>query len=151
MNKVKRADMKKGLAMEDTLKPLFETKFGFLNKTKHYHSFDFENNDVLIELKTRNVNWLRYESLMFSMKKIKYLRNNNITKDAYFFWKLNDGLYYWKYNEEELEVMIGGRNDRGISEYEECVYIKNEYINNYNDLAFIPFQYDESSKHKDEQ
>ena len=56
-----------------------------------------------------------------------------------------------KYNEEELEVMIGGRNDRGISEYEECVYIKNEYINNYNDLAFIPFQYDESSKHKDEQ
>ena len=89
MNKVKRADMKKGLAMEDTLKPLFETKFGFLNKTKHYHSFDFENNDVLIELKTRNVNWLRYESLMFSMKKIKYLRNNNITKDAYIFWKLN--------------------------------------------------------------
>ena len=151
MNKVKRADMKKGLAMEDTLKPLFETKFGFLNKTKHYHSFDFENNDVLIELKTRNVNWLRYESLMFSMKKIKYLRNNNITKDAYIFWKLNDGLYYWKYNEEELEVMIGGRNDRGLNEYEECVYIKNEYIKNYNDLPFLPFQYDESSKHKDEQ
>ena len=79
-NEVKKADMKKGLEMENTLKPLFETKFGFLNKTHHYHSFDFENENVLIELKTRNVDWLRYDSLMFSMKKIEYLRKNNITK-----------------------------------------------------------------------
>ena len=71
-NEVKKADMKKGLEMENTLKPLFETKFGFLNKTHHYHSF------------------------------------------------------------------------------EKCVYIKNEYIKNYNDLPFLPFQYDESSKHDDE-
>lgn len=150
MNKQKQKDLRKGLKMEDTLKPVFENKFGLLNKTHHYHSFDFENDNVLIELKTRNVNWKQYDSLIFSMKKIEYLRKNNITKDAYIFWKLNNGLYYWKYNEEELQVMIGGRNDRGKDEYESCVYIKNEYIKNYNDLPFLQFQYDEKSKHIDE-
>ena len=144
MNKIKQEDLKKGLQMEDTLKPIFETKFGLLNKTHHYHSFDFENDDVLIELKTRNVNWKQYESLMFSNKKLKYLIKNNIKKDVYFFWKLNNGLYYWKYNKDELDIMIGGRNDRGKNEYEECVYIMNKYIKNYNDLPFLPFEFDES-------
>lgn len=150
MNSQKRKDMKMGLTMEDTLKPVFESKFGKLNKTHHYHSFDFENENVLIELKTRNVLWKQYDSLMFSKKKIDYLEKNNITKDAYIFWKLKDGLYYWKYNKEELNIMIGGRNDRGKNEYETCIFIKNEYIKNYNDLPFQPFKYDESSKHKDE-
>ena len=93
MNKQKQKDLKQGLEMEDILKPVFENKFGELNKTHHYHSFDFENDNVLIELKTRNINWGQYDSLMFSKKKIDYLRNNNITKDAYFFFKLKDGLF----------------------------------------------------------
>lgn len=150
MNTQKQKDLKQGLEMEDILKPVFENKFGKLNKTHHYHSFDFENDNALIELKTRNINWGQYDSLMFSKKKIDYLRNNNITKDAYFFFKLKDGLFYWKYNEEELYINIGGRNDRGKNEYYDCVYIKNEYIKNYNDLQFVPFKYDEKSKHKDE-
>tara|TARA_R110000868_G_scaffold301346_1_gene561799 strand:+ start:78 stop:533 length:456 start_codon:yes stop_codon:yes gene_type:complete len=150
MNKKKIEDLNIGLKMEEILHPLFENKFGKLNKTRHYHSFDYENDNVLIELKTRNVKWKQYPSLMFSKKKIDYLVNNKIKKDAYFFFKLTDGIFYWKYNEDEMLLAIGGRNDRGQNEYSECVFIKNEFIKNYNDLEFQKYEYDENSKHKDE-
>ena len=151
MNAQKQADLKMGLQMEDVLKPVFESKFGELNKTHQYHSFDYENENVFIELKTRNAKWKQYPSLMFSTKKIDYIKNNNITKDVYFFWKLTDGLYYWKYDEDEYEIHRGGRNDRGRNEYTNVVYIQNEYIKNYNELPFQNYQYDESAKHNDEQ
>ena len=47
-----------------------------------------------------------------------------------------DGLYYWKFNKDEYTINIGGRNDRGKNEYQDVVYINNEFIKNYNDLSF---------------
>jgi hypothetical protein len=140
MNNIKKKDLQKGLRMEQILKPIFENKFGQLSYTPHFDNFDYENENVLIELKTRNAVWEQYPSLMFSTAKInkakKLHEQEHFNKEIYFFWKLNNGLYYWKYNKEEYEINIGGRNDRGINEYQEVVYIKNEYIKNYNDLSF---------------
>ena len=123
--------IKMGLDMEAILHPVFESKFGKLNKTSQYHNFDYENENVLVELKTRNVVWKQYPSLMFNQAKIDYLTENNITKDAYFFWKLKDSLVYWKFNAEEYRP-----NDCGG-----CVYIENQYIKNYNDLPFQKWEF----------
>jgi len=140
MNKTKIDDMKKGLHMEQALKPVFENKFGELNYTKHYDNFDYENNNVLIELKSRKAKWQQYPSLMFSTAKlnkaIKLNEDPNFKKEIYFFWHLQDGLYYWKFNKDEYTIKIGGRNDRGKNEYQDVVYINNEFIKNYNDLSF---------------
>ena len=46
--------IKMGLDMEAILHPVFESKFGKLNQTSQYHNFDYENDNVLVELKNRN-------------------------------------------------------------------------------------------------
>lgn len=135
----KYKDMNLGLTMEDALKPVLENKFGELNKTHHWHSFDFENKKYLIELKTRRIKFGQYPTLIFSEKKLikarKFLEENP-NKEIYFFWKCIDGLYYWKYTEEGDEYFIadGGRRDRGHDEIEKVVNVKIEYIKNFNDL-----------------
>ena len=52
----------------------------------------------------------------------------NFLKKIYIFWKLKDGLYYWKYNKDEYKISIGGRNDRGCNEYQDVVFIDNSWI-----------------------
>ena len=49
----KYKDMNLGLTMEDALKPVLENKFGELNKTHHWHSFDFENNLISCQLRLK--------------------------------------------------------------------------------------------------
>ena len=136
----KQRDISQGLKMEEILKPVFENKFGSLNYTSHYDNFDYENDKVMIELKTRNCNWGQYPSLIFSTAKINKAidlsLNPDFKKEIYFFWKLNDGLYYWKYDKDEWVINIGGRNDRGINEFKDVVHIDNQFIKNYNDLEF---------------
>ena len=140
MNEIKKQDLKNGFKMEEILKPVLENKFGKLKYTKKYDNFDYSNDNVLIELKNRNANWKQYPSLMFSTAKLnkaqELLKDNNFKKEIYIFWKLKDGLYYWKYNKDEYNISIGGRNDRGCNEYQDVVFINNEYIKNYNDLQF---------------
>jgi len=140
MNKIKKADLANGLKMEEILKPVFENKFGSLEYTSHWDNFDYSNDKVLIELKNRKAKWGQYPSLMFSTAKLKKAQKLNKDKDfdkeIYFFWKLTDGLYFWKYDKDEYDINIGGRNDRGCDEYQEVVFIKNQFIKNYNDLIF---------------
>ena len=133
MNEQKRKDLYLGLSMEKILQPVLENKFGKLNATKLYDVFDYENEKFCIELKTRRVSFGDYPSLMFGYNKIKKAEKIK-DKDVYFFFKLKDGLYYWKYNDTQYEKKLGGRNDRGFNEYKDCVYIKNEFIENWNDL-----------------
>jgi len=139
MNK-KQLDISHGLKMEEILKPIFENKFGSLNYTRHFDNFDYENDNVMIELKTRNCKWGQYPSLIFSTAKIdkavKLSQDPNFKKEIYFFWKLNDGLFYWKYDPDEWAINSGGRNDRGINEWQDVVHIDNQFIKNYNDLEF---------------
>lgn len=126
-------DLNQGLKMEDALHPIFENKFGKLNKTNKYDVFDFINEKYVIELKTRNVKYGQYPSLMFGKNKLdaaKLIKD----KEIYFFFKLTDGLYYWKYKEGEYKIAKGGRKDRGRSEIKDCIFIDNEYLQNYNDL-----------------
>jgi len=135
----KYKDMNLGLTMEDALKPVLEKKFGELNKTKHYDSFDFKNDKYLIELKTRRIKFGQYPTLIFSEKKL--IKARKILEDdpniiIYFLWSCKDGLFYWKYSEEgdEYFTASGGRRDRGRDEIEQVVNVKIDYIKNFNDL-----------------
>lgn len=138
----KYKDMNLGLNMEDALKPVLENKFGELKKTHHYHSFDFENDKYLIELKTRRIKFGQYPTLIFSEKKLikaRKIKKENPNIKIFFFWKCNDGLFYWEYSEEGDEYFIasGGRRDRGSDEIENVVNVKIDYIKNFNDLIII--------------
>jgi hypothetical protein len=128
-------DLNQGFEMEDALHPVFENKFGKLNKTEKYDVFDFKNDKYIIELKTRNIKFGQYPSLMFGKNKLEEAQKIN-DKEIYFFFKLEDGLYYWKYNENgEYFIRDGGRKDRGKDEIKKYVYVKNKYLKNFNDLV----------------
>ncbi len=129
-------DLNQGLRMEDALHPVLENKFGKLNKTKQYDTFDFINDKYVLELKTRNINYGQYPSLMFGKNKLDEAKKIN-DKDIYFLFKLKDGLYYWQYKEGEYKIAKGGRRDRGKDEIKDCCFIDNEYLKNYNDLVIV--------------
>jgi hypothetical protein len=55
------------------------------------------------------------------------------TKDIYFVFSFTDGLYYWKYNEEDIindlvKIREGGRGDRGSNEYKSYAFIQNKLL-----------------------
>ena len=92
--------------------------------------FDFrdEDNTMFIELKTRRNNKDKYPTTMVPHSKILKIDPNNT---YYFAFKFTDGLYYIKYEKElfdTFEVRVGGRNDRGLPEYENYVYIPVELL-----------------------
>lgn len=95
-----------------------------------FYPFDFrdEDNTIFIELKTRRNNKDKYPTTMVSHSKILKIEEGNT---YYFAFKFTDGLYYIKYEKElfdTFEIKIGGRNDRGIPEYEDYVYIPVELL-----------------------
>ena len=89
--------------------------------------FDYESDKMSIELKTRRVTYSAYKDTMVGRNKMDYCDGKD--KDFYFCFSFLDGLYYWKYNKEELHKIRfnrGGRSDRGRYEM--------------NDYAFIPIE-----------
>ena len=72
-----------------------------LNKLDYYNDFDFTNNDnnLLIELKSRRCKISDYSDTMISISKInkakKLIKNKNKKIDIYFFfYYIKDELYY---------------------------------------------------------
>ena len=54
-------------------------------------------------------------------------------RPVYFCFSFTDGLYFWKYNKEDIdkgnvEIRIGGRNDRGRQEYKDYAFIKTNIL-----------------------
>lgn len=143
-------DMKLGLDgenyVEEHILPKYFVNIKFNGK---WAIIDYENEDTLIELKSRRVPFGKYESLMFGYNKIIYIEKaiaNCEKKDAYIIWKLTDGIYYWKYNKDEYEVKSGGRRDRGKIEFNDCAYVKNKYIHNINDLCEVEYESEEKTE-----
>jgi hypothetical protein len=64
---------------------------------------------------------------MIGKNKLDYASHTK--RPVYFAFGFEDGLYYWKYNEEDLkngnvEFRVGGRTDRGMDEIKAYAYIK---------------------------
>ena len=76
-----------------------------LNKLDYYNDFDFtNNNNLLIELKSRRCKIDEYEDTMISISKInkakKLIKNKDKHIEIYFFfYYLQNDLYYWKFDD----------------------------------------------------
>ena len=132
-NPVYKNDMKFGLTEEDKAKPILEKKYGELTKLSKYAPFDFENDEFLIEMKSRRIKHDTYNTLMINYSKIKKIVNDD--KKVVFIFNCLDGYYYWDYNpENEFTIGTGGRCDRGCNEYYEMAYIDIKFIHSLNNL-----------------
>ena len=77
-----------------------------LNKLDYYNDFDFtNNNNLLIELKSRRCKITDYLDTMISISKInkakKLIKNKDKKIEIYFFfYYLQNELYYWKFDDK---------------------------------------------------
>ena len=81
-NQQYQKDMSFGFSEEDRIQPILEEKFGELNKLPQYNPFDFENEDYIIEVKSRRINHNKYNTLMFAYSKIEKLEGYEDRKRA---------------------------------------------------------------------
>tara|TARA_B100000470_G_C19594264_1_gene303632 strand:- start:139 stop:561 length:423 start_codon:yes stop_codon:yes gene_type:complete len=125
-------DLQFGLDSEKKTKPLIEQ---FLNTNlniydNRFSTFDFYNDLYLIELKTRRCKHNTYADLMMNINKyntgINEIKNNK--KHIYYFFKFEDGLYYYKQNIKHKHNKRFAKNRQGNQT--EYIYIKTKLLKN---------------------
>jgi hypothetical protein len=128
MNSIKSKDLEFGFSNENKYFELIKKTFDInLERTTKNYIFDYESDKTLVELKSRRCDSNTYPTTMVGENKIKYAEKS--TKDVYFVFAFNDGVYYWKYDKNvELKIDVGGRMDRGRLELNKYAYIKKELL-----------------------
>jgi hypothetical protein len=93
--------------------------------TKKFSTFDYNSDNIIIELKKRNFDFGKYEDYMIGLNKIK--RAQKLNKDIYFIMLFDNGMYSYKYNaDDKLNYRISGRRDRGFNEFKQYAFIPKE-------------------------
>ena len=125
----KKRDLKFGLNSEkNTLFKIRELFGEDIERTNQYDIFDYENESYQIELKTRRkMKSSSYYDIMIGLNKIEIAEKTK-NKISVFLWKLNDGLFVWKFNKNQYSVRMGGRCDRGRDERRFCAYVPIKYL-----------------------
>lgn len=120
----KQIDLQTGLSGENQILPIINKKFGTtFSRTGKYCTYDFESNNVRVELKTRNNSSNKYPTTLFGANKIEDIDNDY---EYYFVFKFTDKIMYIQYDEELFRTFSsgrGGRNDRGREEYKQYYFI----------------------------
>ena len=120
-------DFNLGESSELSLLPVLKKYFNDDNiiRTNRYDTFDYtNNNNILIELKTRTNTKDKYEDTMINIAKVNKCKKLSKTNEIYFMFKFIDGVYFWKYNTtDQLTKRLGGRLDRSNKEIKEYYYI----------------------------
>jgi hypothetical protein len=125
-------DEKFGEAEEKKLEGLFRKVFcPKLKKTTFkYASFDFESEDVVIELKSRRCAKDTYPTSMIGCNKIQKMECEK--RMCFIVFNHTDGVYFWKYDSKEalkaIEYRKAGRTDRGFDERKLHCFIDNKYL-----------------------
>jgi len=98
-----------------------------------YAELDFRDQKNLLELKGRFIKYKSFKTTMVGYNKIlKSRRKARQGYTIYFYFLFTDGLYQWKYNEDEIVCVTPvSRRDRGICEIKDHAFI------NIKDLKFI--------------
>lgn len=74
---------------------------------------DFRNTQIIGELKSRKLNHDTHKETMFGYNKLLYLETlEGDKRDWYFYFFFYDGLYMWRYNEDEFEVRLDPHKER---------------------------------------
>jgi len=132
LNTVKLNDldfgMKKEISELDKIRNRFSNS---LKPTKDFFVFDYVSKDCYVELKSRRNKLNTYPDTMVGKNKMDYAENAD--RPVYFVFSFIDGLYYWKYNKEDIQngkvrFSVGGRCDRGREEYKTYAYISTKIL-----------------------
>lgn len=123
-------DLEFGHKEEIRIKSILEEYFGELNVLDKYNPFDYENDEYLIELKSRRIPHNKYDTAMVNYSKL--LRTSNTQKKRVIIFNYSDGLFYWYVNSDDYNIGKGGRNDRGVEEVYIMAYVKKESLENLN-------------------
>lgn len=127
MHHIKQLNIHQGLKAEAQLHQLITRRFGKdLKKTSDtYALFDFESDDTLVELKTRNVRHNQYATTMIGMNKVA-AGLKQINKEVIFVFSFIDGIYYYQLDVNDLPnftIGIGGTSKRGRDERANYLFI----------------------------
>lgn len=143
------ADMSFGFGEEETIKPKLEEHFGKLQKLDKYNPFDFENEEFIIEVKSRRIPHDKYNSLMFNYSKLEKLEGYEDKKEAIFVFNCEDGIFYWVYDSSQFTIGRGGRCDRGCNEYSVMAFVPIEHIKSIETMpTFNDFYEEENAEGK---
>ena len=132
VNAVKLIDLEFGLKKEISEIEKIRNKFSNrLKPTNNFFVFDYVSRDCYVELKARRNKKNTYPDTMVGKNKMDYAETAD--RPVYFVFSFIDGLYYWKYNKEDIingnvRFDIGGRCDRGRNEYKPYAYIKTDIL-----------------------
>jgi hypothetical protein len=128
MNNIKKKDLIFGNLQEKEILKILKLNFDdTLKKTSNYFVFDFESDNCYIELKSRRIEHNKFNDTMIGKNKLEFAET--CKKNVFFVFNFTDGLYYWKYNKEDIinnniTFREGGRNDRGKNELKDYAFIK---------------------------
>lgn len=132
-NLVKLNDLNYGVAKEIELLEKIKNKFSSSLElvVDRYFVFDYECEECYVELKSRRNTYDKYTDTMVGKNKLDYAEHAN--RAVYFCFNFTDGLYYWKFNPDDIEnnnvtFKVGGRCDRGRNEYKDYAYIKTSIL-----------------------
>ena len=133
MNNIKKNDLNFGyLKEEEALETIQNKLSNCLQKVKNkYFVFDYSCDSCYVELKSRRNTHDKYPDTMVGKNKIDFAKKSD--RPVYFCFSFIDGLFFWKYNDEDIkkgnvEFRTGGRNDRGKEEYKDYAFIKTKIL-----------------------
>ena len=130
--RTKDEDRAVGKASEKTNYDLIKQIDSALTPTPdRFNLFDYESPASRVELKTRNVCWRTYPTIVVGTNKVKVAENDTSDRNYYFAYSFNDGLYYIKYNKELFSKFKKGkmnRADRGETIVNEVLHIPTEKL-----------------------
>ena len=132
-------NIKKGEENERKILSQLNKTYTNLQITRGGARYDFYNDDVVIELKTRTNCYNKYPTTMIGKIKIDYFLNNKSieNKKKFCFFGFTDGLYFIEITKESIknfELNIGGRCDRGRPEWKNYYYIPINLLEKYNPI-----------------
>ena len=117
------------------VKEILDAKYSTdFKRTKDFSIFDLRDEKIKMfaEVKKRNNTKDKYPTTMVGEN--KFLKAKEYYDKGYtilFCFEFTDGLYYYKYCDEKLEVKIGGRRDRDRPEFKNYVYIDVKKLNKF--------------------
>lgn len=132
LNTVKLNDLDFGMKKEISEIGKIRNRFSnSLKPTKDFFVFDYVSKDCYVELKSRRNKLNTYPDTMVGKNKMDYAETAD--RPVYFVFSFIDGLYYWKYNKEDIQngkvrFSVGGRCDRGREEYKTYAYISTKIL-----------------------
>jgi hypothetical protein len=109
------------------VKDILDTKYSTdFKRTKEFSIFDLrdEITKTFAEVKKRNNTKDKYPTTMVGENKfLKAKEYYDKGYDILFCFEFTDGIYYYEYCDEKLEMKLGGRRDRNRPEFKNYIYI----------------------------